>query len=216
MLKFMVSHFKLAKLPAASYIWTRLLLLLASLSLSGCILKPPRAADLPSSMQQRLYYVNNQPNSSFDDQITRFLQSLGVQLTEQRKQAQAELQINSLSLNTAIPSLADANQATTISYTQTVNYQVTNLKNQRVYGPTAVSSSANEILPAGQLTPQDSNPQLAERLQYTCILLMFNQLSSATAKLQLAQKKPKKIYHPRYTSKHKKAYSLQHNPTASP
>lgn len=215
MLKFMVPHFKQAKLPAACYILTRLLLLLTSISLSGCILKPPRAADLPSSMQQRLYYVNNQPNSSFDDQMTRFLQSLGVQLTDQRRQAQAELQINSLSLQTSMPSLADANQATTISYTQTVNYQVTNLKNQRVYGPTAVSSSANEILPAGQLTPQDSNPQLAERLQYTCILLMFNQLSSSAAKLQLAYMLAPQAHRLRSTSKHRKTSPLEHNPTAS-
>lgn len=188
--------------PCLTYYCYRLLLcitILSTLCLSSCIFHPPTRNDLPSSMQQTLYYNNEKPNSMLDDQVTSFYQSLGIKISSQKKHATAELKILSTQLDVSQPDLTNATEVSSISYNLNINYQLINLKTGAIFGPTSVSSSSSELVNPNQ-GRQHTDPNIVRRLQYTCLLLMFNQISSDQAKAELAKPKRRHRHSKRYQS----------------
>jgi outer membrane lipopolysaccharide assembly protein LptE/RlpB len=163
---------------------SRALIAVFSLSviLSACAWAPPQKKDLPHALQNQIVYTNDQESSSLDSQIQAFLKSLGIRISTNFKQAQAELRILSTSFTKTQPSLADTSVSTTITYTQTIQYQVTNLKNGHQFGPTSVSSTESSIMNAQQIYSSGDLLAIRYRLQRNCILSIFDQLDSKAAK----------------------------------
>ena len=150
----------------------------------------PSVHELPQVLWRNVTYQNLQSNTSLDSAITEFFQSVGVHFTT-RHLAAAELRITAANFTQTQPDSSDSSIATSVTATQTISYQVTNLKTGKIYANT-VSASSTLIVNANQMYNSSDSVSTQQRLRYDCILMLFNQLSSIQAHRTLDTTQPTK------------------------
>lgn len=160
-------------------------ILVSAIFVSGCSLHPPQAKNLPPILQKNILYINQRENSSFDSQIKDFFQSMGINIINDSNSAPSEIDILKLESSSSLPSLSDSSETTSITYTYTVTYRVTNLHTGKKLGPLLATSSSSTLVNQGQLYSSANKTSIEQRLQYNCIIQIFNQLSSKNSWLQL-------------------------------
>lgn len=167
-----------------------ILLAILPLCLCACWMHLPSAHELPQVLWRNVTYQNLQSNTSLDSAITEFFQSVGVHFTT-RHLAAAELRITAANFTQTQPDSSDSSIATSVTATQTISYQVTNLKTGKIYANT-VSASSTLIVNANQMYNSSDSVSTQQRLRYDCILMLFNQLSSIQAHRTLDTTQPTK------------------------
>ena len=167
-----------------------ILLAILPLCLCACWMHLPSAQELPPVLQGNVTYQNLQSNTSLDSAITEFFQSVGVHFSTSHLAA-AELRITAANFTQTQPDSSDSSIATSVTATQIISYEVTNLKTGKIYANT-VSASSNLIVNANQMYSSGDSVSTQQRLRYNCILMLFNQLSSIQAHRTLDATQPTK------------------------
>ena len=161
-----------------TWIVTLLIIVFISSSLSACGFKPRSPSDISPNLST-LYIDAPNPYDPLVVQLSQTLRALDVHLTKTRKVAPVVLQISNIGWKPVIPSLLYINNATTYSYTLSVDFIVETSDRLKIRRSKNLTLTRSLLQNANQVYTQNATRLMRLEMTRTMVILIYNYLISA-------------------------------------
>ena len=152
-----------------------IIIFISSSSLSACGFKLRSPSDISLHLST-LYIDAPNPYDPLVIQISQTLRALNVHLTKTRKVASAVLQITDIEWETVIPSLLCINNATTYSYTLSVNFIVETSDRLKIRRSKNLTLTHSLLQNANQIYTRNATCLMKLEMTRMMAMLIYNYL----------------------------------------
>ncbi|OYK79809.1 hypothetical protein CbuD7E6568_07755 [Coxiella burnetii] len=157
-----------------------LLMVIFISSLSACGFKPRSPNDIPP--QLRILYLDApNPYDPLVVQLSRTLRALNVHLTQTREAAPVTLRIGHIGWETVIPTILYSSNATTYSYTLSVDFVVETQDGRTIKGPANLTLTRSLLQNANQVYTPNATRLMKQEMTRTMVTLIYNYLVTGLA-----------------------------------
>ncbi|MBW5802390.1 hypothetical protein FIV31_01320 [Coxiella endosymbiont of Ornithodoros amblus] len=157
-----------------------LMVIFISSTLPACGFRPRSPNDVPP--QLRILYLDaHNPYDPLVVQLSRTLRALNVHLTQTREAAPVTLRVSHISWETAIPTILYSSNATTYSYTLSVDFVVETRDGRTIKGPRNLTLIRSLLQNPNQVYTPNAAHLMKQEMTRTMVTLIYNYLVAGLA-----------------------------------